>query len=81
MEWKCFYHEKAMIGYWRECFTGNEKDLPNGITLETLSKAEKEVVRTEKKFREAAKRFFDGDASDLIKVDDNESCLDFQAEI
>ncbi len=68
LKYGVFHHEKKMIEYLREIY---KKD-PDFIKKDDIDisdfdeEAEEKVIQTEKSFREAAKRFFDGDASDLI---------------
>ena len=42
------------------------------VRADQFNKLEKDIERVEKEFREAAKRFFDGDASDLILTNGKE---------
>ncbi len=65
-----FGHAKRSIKYLRE--TGGTESIysiefEKEIGIEQFDKFEKEIDRAEKSFREAAKRFFDGDTSDLIR--------------
>ena len=67
LQWKCFSTEKLTIDYMRRLYDNNPKAVEcNGITTDKMDRAEQEILGLETEFREAAKRFFDGDASDLI---------------
>ncbi len=82
LKWKCFTTEKYEMEWLAKDFKTNPghydhvKDIP-----EKIKKALAEFQETEDKFREAAKRFFDGDAYDLILADKGEPQSDFRAEI
>ena len=65
-----FGHAKRSIKYSRE--TGDTNSIysiefEKEIEVEQFDKFKKEIDRVEKSFREAAKRFFDGNASDLVR--------------
>lgn len=67
LKWKTFSRQKYEMEWLRKDFKDHpdkyedDKDIP-----EKIDKALEEFDETDEKFREAAKRFFDGDASDLI---------------
>jgi len=68
-----FGHSKRTMEYYRKvkctelCYIwGWGKE----VRVEQFDKLKKEIERVEKVFKEAAKRFFDGDASDLILINE-----------
>lgn len=66
---KIFYHAKESIEYIKENIGKSSMysiEFDKEIEFEQLDEFAEEIDRVEKSFREAAKRFFDGDASDLI---------------
>lgn len=82
MTWKCFSRQRYEMDWLRKDFEENsEKYKDEENFSEKIDKALSEFQETEDKFREAAKRFFDGDASDLILSEKGEPQLDFRAEI
>ncbi len=69
LKWKILHQPKMVI----ECYKTSDPDelhfifgLDKKVKTKDFDKLEKEIGETEEKFRQAAKRFFDGDASDLI---------------
>jgi hypothetical protein len=67
LKWRIMSTERFNLMAWNEEYEKNPKDiLAAGVTRDGLDRAEKEIETIEDAFRAAAKRFFDGDASDLI---------------
>ncbi len=81
---KIFHHAKTSMFYIRENIGGSSMysiEFNKEVEFEQLDEFAEEIDRVEKSFREAAKRFFDGDASDLILSEKGEPQSDFRAEI
>lgn len=79
-----FPHAKTSIEYIKENIGKSSMysiEFDKEIEFEQLDEFKEEIDRVEKSFREAAKRFFDGDASDLILSEKGEPQSDFRAEI
>jgi hypothetical protein len=62
-----FGEQKRRIEYWREHYAKNTQQwIDKNIDPDKIIMAEKEIKKEEKEYKSSAKRFFDGDASDLI---------------
>ena len=67
LEWRIMSTERINLEAWNRELEDNPSSCRKcGIDKQGLEKAQEEIETIEKIFRDAAKRFFDGDASDLI---------------
>ena len=67
LEWRIMSTERINLEAWnRQLEDDPEFVAKTGVTREGLEDDQKEVETIENQFKEAAKRFFDGDAFDLI---------------
>ena len=67
LTWSCVSWYRIKMQYLRGLHEDNAEVLEqNGVTADKINNAEKEIDGIEREFKKAAKRFFDGDASDLI---------------
>ncbi len=67
LKWRILTEERMNMEVATEIFEENRSSASkSGINKMSLEDAQKEIETVEEAFKEAAKRFFDGDASDLI---------------